>query len=308
MGGVAALLEARRDADAVPLFVSAPMVRYSKLAFRLLVRKYGVEVAYSPMIVASSFLASQRARDAELTLSGDDRPLIVQFASCDADEFASAASLVYGAVDGVDLNCGCPQSWVMGAGHGAAMLRTPHIIADMVRTCARRLPDLPVSIKIRIDADLRRSVELAQNAERMGASWIAVHGRLTKQRSSTPPNLDAIRAIVDAVSVPVIANGDIDGIDAAMRVKKATGACGVMAARALLENPAAFAGHATTPIECVDEYIRLAIAYATPLPTVHYHIGKMTERAMGSQDRRQLHATTSTAAIIDFCRERFARP
>lgn len=307
MGKVDELLASRRGADAVPLYIAAPMVRYSKLPFRLLVRQYGVDVAYTPMIVASSFIASQRARDAELTTTAEDRPLVIQFAARSASEFADAASLVSSHVDGIDLNCGCPQSWVMSEGYGAAMLRDPDKVRDMVRACASRVPHLPVSIKIRIESDMKRTVQLAQNAEHAGAAWITVHGRLTKQRSSSPPDLDAIRAVADAVSIPVVANGDVNSVAEARRVKSLTGACGVMSARALLENPALFAGHDVTPLSCVEEYIRLAITYAAPFQNVHYHVGKMTEQALGSQDRRMLHASTSTVGIAHFVQERFGQ-
>ncbi|XP_070397291.1 tRNA-dihydrouridine(20a/20b) synthase [NAD(P)+]-like isoform X2 [Dermacentor albipictus] len=89
--------------------ICAPMVRYSKQAFRHLVRKYGVDIAYTPMIVSDSFVRSQKARDAEFTTGQGDRPLIVQFAANNATDLANAAELVYRYSDGVDLNCGCPQ-------------------------------------------------------------------------------------------------------------------------------------------------------------------------------------------------------
>ena len=298
------LLQSRRDASCAPLYVSAPMVRYSKLPFRLLVREYGVDVTYTPMIVAHSFNASGRARDNELTLHPSDRPLVVQFAARTGEEFATAAELCGDSVDGIDLNCGCPQSWVMSEGFGASLLKHPDRVRDMVRAASARV-STPISIKIRIEDDLRRTVQLAQTAEHAGAAWLTVHGRLPKQRSSTPPDLDAIRQAVDAVSIPVVANGDVYSVEEAARIKQATGACGVMSARPLLENPALFAGHSVTPAACVQKFISLAIAYAAPFMNVHYHVGKMTENAWASQDRRAIHGMTSTAGIVDYVRERF---
>ncbi|GFO43578.1 tRNA-dihydrouridine synthase [Plakobranchus ocellatus] len=89
--------------------ICAPMVRYSKHAFRKLVRKYDCDLAFTPMIISDSFVRSIKARDTEFTTSKDDRPLIVQFAAKNSDEFASAAEIVAPFSDGVDLNCGCPQ-------------------------------------------------------------------------------------------------------------------------------------------------------------------------------------------------------
>ncbi len=101
------------------------MVRYSKLPFRLLVREYGADIVYTPMILAHEFIRSQIARDSDFTTcsverettpDGREHALIAQFASSDAVEFARAAELIAPWVDGVDLNCGCPQSWALKVG------------------------------------------------------------------------------------------------------------------------------------------------------------------------------------------------
>ncbi|XP_035210496.1 tRNA-dihydrouridine(20a/20b) synthase [NAD(P)+]-like isoform X2 [Stegodyphus dumicola] len=89
--------------------ICAPMVRYSKLPFRMLVRKYGCDVAFTPMIVSHSFVDSLKARHTDFSTSIEDRPLIVQFAAKNGNEFADSAELTYHYSDGVDLNCGCPQ-------------------------------------------------------------------------------------------------------------------------------------------------------------------------------------------------------
>ena len=112
-----------------PVKICAPMVRYSKLAFRNLVRLYDCDLAFSPMILADSFFQSQKARDNEFTINEveylmlvfskivkpiliqEDKPLIVQFAANKAEFFSGAAELVARYCNGVDLNCGCPQRW-----------------------------------------------------------------------------------------------------------------------------------------------------------------------------------------------------
>ena len=91
--------------------ICAPMVRYSKLPFRLLVREFGCDLAFSPMIMAESFAVSQKARLNEFTTNKNDRPLIVQFASNEVGQFVESAKIVSNSCDGVDLNCGCPQGW-----------------------------------------------------------------------------------------------------------------------------------------------------------------------------------------------------
>ncbi|ELU14183.1 hypothetical protein CAPTEDRAFT_90110 [Capitella teleta] len=92
--------------------ICAPMVRYSKLPFRTLVRKYDCDIAFTPMIVSESFNQSIKARHSDFTTNSGDRPLIVQFAASQAKDFADAAEIVVPYADGVDLNCGCPQKCV----------------------------------------------------------------------------------------------------------------------------------------------------------------------------------------------------
>ncbi|XP_049433008.1 B-cell receptor-associated protein 29-like isoform X2 [Epinephelus fuscoguttatus] len=192
------------------LKICAPMVRYSKLAFRSLVRKYNCDICFTPMIVAADFMRSIKARDSEFTTNESDRPLIVQFAAHDAQTLADAACVVAPFSDGVDLNCGCPQRWAMSAGYGACLINKPELVKDMVRHVRNQVdnPNYTASIKIRIHKDLRRTVDLCQKAESAGVSWITVHGRTAEERHQ-PVHYDAIKTIKDSVSIPVIANGDI---------------------------------------------------------------------------------------------------
>lgn len=152
----------REENDIMKLFGSgevvrmcAPMVRYSKLPFRKLVRRYGTHVAFTPMIVSESFVQSQKSRDVELTTDPlVDRPLVAQFAANKVEDFSQAALLVSPFVDAVDLNCGCPQRWALQEGYGSYLITRPQLVCDMVRE-AKRLARIPVSIKIRIHEDLR---------------------------------------------------------------------------------------------------------------------------------------------------------
>ncbi|MEE6481264.1 hypothetical protein FKM82_012807 [Ascaphus truei] len=131
--------------------ICAPMVRYSKLAFRALVRKYGCDLCYTPMIVAADFVKSVKARDSEFTTNQGDQPLIVQFAAKEAQVLADAALLVCPFANGIDLNCGCPQRWAMAEGIGACLINRPELVSDMVRQIRNQVnnPRFSVSIKIR---------------------------------------------------------------------------------------------------------------------------------------------------------------
>ena len=129
-----------------------------RLQFRELVRKYSSDLVYTPMIMADSFVNSQKARDNEFTTNANDHPLIVQFASNKPDEFATAAQFVRTSCEGVELNCGCPQKWALQEGVGASLIDRSETICEIVKETRRRLnydSEFTVAVKIRIHDDLR---------------------------------------------------------------------------------------------------------------------------------------------------------
>ncbi|KAF7232587.1 hypothetical protein EG68_07345 [Paragonimus skrjabini miyazakii] len=134
------IFETFQKEDASFVCIAAPMVRYSKLPFRLLVRELGADVAYTSMIMADSFVRSSKARDVEFTTCTADRPLIVQLASKDACELSVATEMLAPYCDGIDLNCGCPQKWAIQSGIGSALLRRPEKIAALIHSARTVLP------------------------------------------------------------------------------------------------------------------------------------------------------------------------
>ena len=207
----------------------APMVRYGKHAFRALVSQYNCQITTTPMILAQEFSRSAIARDADFSTSplergyfafqrrpsgwkgkeralDDDVPadyirgaLVCQMAASDSKMLADAAELVAPFVDGIDLNCGCPQPWAYSDGIGSALLRQPDRVRDMIRAVKARLGDgYSMSVKIRVDSDLALTDRLVRTALHAGASILSVHGRTRHQASASHPvNLDAIRFAVE---------------------------------------------------------------------------------------------------------------
>lgn len=289
------------------LKVCAPMVRYSKLAFRTLVREYGCDLAFTPMIVADAFVNSVRARDSEFTTSVGDHPLVVQFAANDATVLANAAELVAAHSDGIDLNCGCPQRWALSECLGAHLINEPQLVRDMVLQTRNRITEpskFSTSVKIRLHQDIRRTVDLCQQAENAGASFITVHGRTVEQRTE-PVDYDAICTIRKSIAIPIIANGDIRSVEDVERVHSTTGVQGVMAARGLLQNPAMFLGFSSTPPDCIGKWLGIAIATGTPFTYLHHHLVYMTSRLMSGSDRRSFTALTSSSAVLDFLEDNY---
>ncbi|KAK4015689.1 hypothetical protein OUZ56_030662 [Daphnia magna] len=253
------------------------------------------------MIISDSFIQAPKARDIEFTTCDADQPLIVQFAAHNATDFATASELVAKNCNGVDLNCGCPQKWAMQQGYGACLINKPELLRDVVLQTRNRIPsnDFTVSIKIRIHSDIRKTVELCQQVEAAGLSFLTVHGR-TKDQKSDPVNLEAVKLIKQSVRVPVIANGDICSIRDAENVQRETCVNGVMAARGILENPAMFAGFSETPIECIKDWIKLALETGVSFTHFHHHLIYMCEKNMSRVDRRYFNALSSTTAVIDY--------
>uniref|UniRef100_UPI00398F80CD tRNA-dihydrouridine(20a/20b) synthase [NAD(P)+]-like n=1 Tax=Pristiophorus japonicus TaxID=55135 RepID=UPI00398F80CD len=286
--------------------ICAPMVRYSKLAFRSLVRKYDCELCFTPMIIASAFLKSGKARDSEFTTSDVDRPLVVQFAANRAQDLAEAACIVSPFADGVDLNCGCPQRWAMAEGYGACLINKPDLVQDMVRQVRNQVecPNFSVSIKIRIHKDLAKTVDLCRQVEAAGISWITVHGRATEERHQ-PVHYDAIKIIKENVNIPVVANGDVRSNKDVHFVHQQTGIDGVMAARGLLANPAMFAGYEETPLQCVRDWVDIALEHGTPFTCFHHHLMYMLERITSKQEKKIFNVLSSTSAVIDYLSDNY---
>ncbi|RNF24697.1 putative tRNA-dihydrouridine synthase 4 [Trypanosoma conorhini] len=223
--------------------VQAPMVRCSRPAFRKLCRLWGTDVSYTHMIMADSFTRSSAARKADFSIyAGEDR-LVTQIASCSGPLAAQAATLLAPYCDAIDLNCGCPQRWVMKEGLGSALLQKPEVVADMLSCIRNGLSgglSLPCVVKMRVEDDVRRSVDFARQCEAAGCGWLTVHGRTPSCSAHAPVRLDAIRTVRECVSIPVVANGGVNNPQTALKTALAAGVGGVMSATGLLANPASF--------------------------------------------------------------------
>jgi len=228
--------------------VLAPMVGASELAFRLLCRRHGAQLCYTPMMHSSRFASDAAYRAAELCTAQGDGPLVAHFCGNDGATLLAAARLAERAsnVVAVDLNLGCPQRSAHSGHYGAFLCADAagrERVLGMVSTLAHGL-SVPVFCKIRLlDEGEAETVAFAQALERAGCALLAVHGRLRgspMHRRSGPADLAQVAAVKSALAIPVLTNGNVRCSGELLAALAATGADGVMSAEGALDDPAIF--------------------------------------------------------------------
>jgi tRNA-dihydrouridine synthase B len=207
--------------------------------FRQLCRRLGAGLAASEMITADTRLWGSRKTRQRLDHRGEPAPIIVQVAGGDPDMVADAARhAVDRGAQIVDINMGCPAKKVCNRAAGSALLRDEALVGRILDAAVAAVP-APVTLKIRTgwDPATRNGLRIARLAEAAGIQALAVHGRTRACRFGGAAEYETIRAICEAVRIPVLANGDIDSPHKAARVLELTGAAGVMIGRAAQGRP-----------------------------------------------------------------------
>lgn len=297
--------------------VVAPMVDQSELAWRLLSRRHGAELCYTPMLNAKIFLEHNSYQQREFQTCPEDHPLIAQFCGHDPEVILQAARRVQDQVEAVDLNLGCPQNIARKGRYGSYLQEEWELIRDIVSTLHRELL-VPVTVKIRVFEDTERTLRYAKMIEEAGAQLLTVHGRVREQRGEKTGLADweKIRLIKEAASIPVFANGNILFKDDIERCLQQTGADGVMTAEGNLYNPAIFKDEYPLAWEMVDEYLNICRHEApASLTAVRGHLFKMYRPCLNNfvEERSALGAAKSfeelsqvTARINDGLRKKHA--
>ncbi len=222
-----------------PLYVLAPLAGFTDLPFRSVVKKFGADLTVSEMI-SSNALAFQSKRTIKmLEKSPLEDPYSIQLAGSDQSVMRKAVEYI-NTIDGVtsiDLNCGCPAPKIVNNLQGSSLLTDLPKMAETIRTIKKYSNKEYTSVKIRLGFDEKNHLEIAKICEESGADYIAVHGRTKAGRYKAAVDYDAIAEIKNSVSIPVIANGDIDSPQKAKWVLEHTAADGVMIGRAAVGKP-----------------------------------------------------------------------
>jgi len=217
----------------------APMAGTSDKPFRMICREQGAGLTTSEMVVIQNHLLNSNKSKHRLDFSSEQLPISIQIAGSEPQELASSAikALEFGA-DIIDINMGCPAKKVCNKAAGSALMQNEELVEDILKAVVKAV-EVPVTLKMRTgwDEENKNAPTIAKIAEDNGIKMLAIHGRTRLQKYNGDAEFDTVKKIVNQVSIPVVANGDIDSPKKAKDILDFTGADAVMLGRATQGNP-----------------------------------------------------------------------
>jgi len=302
----------------VPLYL-APMAGVSESPFRRICRRFGADVVVTEFLSAEGIRRENPATISKLKFGNDERPIGVQIFGAEPDAMGDAAALVTEVFEPefIDINFGCPVKKVVRRNGGSGCLKDLKLVESVIRAVSSRT-HLPVTVKIRSgwSEEMRDPVAIALRCQDAGARALALHPRTRTQMYSGNARWEEIAAVVDALEIPVIGNGDIKTAEDAFRMWKQTGCAAVMIARGAFGQPWIFnqtrdlmEGKPMRPAPPVEEKFAIALEHARlvqeyePDPRgaaieFRKHLGWYVKGLPGSADlRKQLYAVESFSEI-----------
>jgi len=302
----------------VPLYL-APMAGVSESPFRRLCRRFGADVVVTEFLSAEGIRRENEATVAKLRFGPDERPIGVQIFGGDPVAMGEAAAFVTDvfAPEFIDINFGCPVKKVVKRNGGSGCLKDLNLVQEVIRSVARST-SLPVTCKIRSgwNEEMRDPVTIALRCQDAGVRAIALHPRTRTQMYTGAARWEEIAAVVQALDIPVLGNGDIKTPHDAIRMWRATGCAGIMIARGSFGQPWVFnqtrdllEGRPMRPDPSVEERFAIALQHARMAneyepdrrgAAIEFrkHLGWYCKGLPGSAElRKKLHAVTSLTEV-----------
>ncbi len=290
--------------------VLAPLSGVSDVAFRALARKYGAALTYTEFVNCTAVVRGNTKTDAMLKKDPSEKPSAAQVFGGKIDEIVEAARILSKKFDIIDINCGCPAVKVAKIGAGGLLMKTPAKIGEIISAVASEIKN-PVTAKIRAGFEKTANApEIARIAEKAGAAAVAVHGRMYGQGYAGKADWSIIKKVKEAVSIPVIGNGDITSPETAKKRIEESKVDYIMVARAAMSNPFIFsqinefldsgAYGSKSQILQFLEYAGLAQKHKVDFNIVKTHALAFTKGlAAGASMRRKITMCKDIDSVVD---------